>query len=550
MPPPASRGPERRAGIAILAAFAVVSVFFTGLFPRFANPNELSRFESVYAVVENGTLSIDTALKVLGDREDKAFSGGHFYSNKAPGLAFAAIPVYRALRVFFPVPHTPSAPIFVLLRLLTVTLVSGIAVAIFLRRLAPSREGPLVAFAVVFGTPFFFYARTFFSHAWTAALLFLAWDLLRKSDMSRVQSPKSKVGPASSPFPALGLRPWTLDAFSGLLAGWAAISEYTAAPLALLLALRALRGGGWKRLAPFVAASAVPLALLLFYNAACFGSPWVLSSAREARPDYAELARHGLFGFGPPNLRIAFKYLLDPARGLLWRSPVWLWLVPGFLAWRRSREERPDLLFALLAGASFFLVLTGYGNWHGGWALGNRYLLPVVFFGGLALVRALESPLSRGLFGIAAVFSAACHFLQASSWPYFPADLSFPAAEGSLWFLRHGWAAPDLLSSAGPPALAIPLLAVATAGYFSLTAARPAVPRLSVAILAALALFAATLVIAPAPSYTARLWRAGVFGGFSDLDPRREELRKVVLSAASPAEQREARGAWRTFGPR
>ncbi|HYR46220.1 MAG TPA: hypothetical protein VER78_04375, partial [Thermoanaerobaculia bacterium] len=200
MPPPASRGSERRAGIAVLAAFALVSVFFTGLFSHFSNPNEVSRFEAAYAVVENGTFSIDTAVKILGRSEDTAVSGGHLYSNKAPGLAFVAIPVYRALRAFFPRPRSASEPIFVLLRLLTVTLVSCIAIAAFLRRLRPSREGPLVAFAVVFGTPFFFYARTFFSHAWTASLLFLAWELVRKREESKVQSPKSKVGAASNSF--------------------------------------------------------------------------------------------------------------------------------------------------------------------------------------------------------------------------------------------------------------------------------------------------------------------------------------------------------------
>ncbi|HYR47119.1 MAG TPA: hypothetical protein VER78_08935, partial [Thermoanaerobaculia bacterium] len=348
----------------------------------------------------------------------------------------------------------------------------------------------------------------------------------------------------------LDLGPWTLDAFAGLLAGWAAISEYTAAPLALLLALRAARAGGWRRLVPFAAAAGIPLAMLLFYDAACFGSPWVLSSAREARPDFAALAGRGLFGFGPPSVSIAFHYLFHPGRGLLWRSPVWLWLVPGFLAWRRSREDEPDGVFALVSVAGFFLLLTGYGNWHGGWALGNRYLLPVVFFGGLVLSRSLESPLSRGLFALAAVFSAACHFLLASSWPYFPEDVPFPAASGSLWFLRHGWVNPSVLPAAGPIALILPLLAVAAAGFLAVRAARPAIPRFSIAVAGALALFVATLAASPAPSYAVRLWRGGVYGAFSGLDPRCEELRNVALAASSPAEQRAAKGMWRAFGPR
>ena len=53
---------------------------------------------------------------------------------------------------------------------------------------------------------------------------------------------------------------------------------------------------------------------------------------------------------------------------------------------------------------------------------------------------------------------------------------------------------------------------------------------------------------APRPSFPARLWRAAIFGAYSGLDPQRQELRRVVLEAATPAEQRQARGAWRLYG--
>ncbi len=123
-----------------VAGFAVLSVYFTGFFPPFGNPNELSRLEAVYAFVEQGTFSIDGAIPVLGDHEDKAVSGGHFYSNKAPGLTFAAIPVYRALRVFFPAPKSPWDAVFVLVRILTVSLLSTLAAG-EVRRASAARQG-------------------------------------------------------------------------------------------------------------------------------------------------------------------------------------------------------------------------------------------------------------------------------------------------------------------------------------------------------------------------------------------------------------------------
>ena len=68
--------------VACVAGFAVLTLYFTGLFPPFGNPNELSRVETVFAFVEQGTFRIDGAIPVLGDHEDKALSGGHFYSTR------------------------------------------------------------------------------------------------------------------------------------------------------------------------------------------------------------------------------------------------------------------------------------------------------------------------------------------------------------------------------------------------------------------------------------------------------------------------------------
>ena len=103
-------------------------------------------------------------------------------------MALAAYPIYRALRVALPPASSGTFdPIFILTRLLTVSLVCAIALRRFAARLSESADGPaagLVLFAVALGTPYLFYARSFFSHAWTAALLFLAWDRLRRAEQA------------------------------------------------------------------------------------------------------------------------------------------------------------------------------------------------------------------------------------------------------------------------------------------------------------------------------------------------------------------------------
>ena len=514
---------------AVVAAFAFTTVYFTGLFPPFANPNELSRFETVYAAVELSTFRIDGAIRVLGDHEDKSISNGSFYSNKAPGLALAAVPVYRFLRIFLPAPRSPSDGIFYWLRLLTVSSVCILALWRFLDRLSPEPVAALTGFAIAFGTPFLFYARSFFAHAWVASLLLLSWDLTRRA---RAREGSRRVE--------------HLYAAAGLLAGWAAISEYTVAPLVIVLGLSA---GSVRRLIPFAAGAALPLLLLLAYDAVCFGSPFVLSSAREAHAGYSALAGRGLFGFGWPKASVAAGYLLYPSRGLLLFSPFWLWAIPGFALWIRSGSVRgADGAWALLAVSGFFVLLTAYPNWHGGWALGNRYLLPILFLAGLALPSALSTPLSRGLFGVAAVFSALGHLWLTASWPHFPLDLPWPPATGSLWFLSRGWFAGNLFSGLRGASLLFPAAAAAAAGGLALRAAGPLTPPSAAVLAAALLLFAAPLASPPSPPYGGRLWRAAIFGAYSGLDPRREELKRVVHEASTPIEERQARGAWRLYG--
>jgi hypothetical protein len=540
--PSAEHPDPRRALFWIVAGFCAVTAYFTGVFPPFGNSNELSRLQAVVAMAEHSTFAIDLPLRTLGDHEDKAESGGHFFSNKAPGLAFAALPVYRALRLLLPAPaNRAGGAIFYAMRLLTVSLLCAIAAArlsarLLQRKAEERRAAPIIALAVLFGTPFLFYARSFFGHAWTAALLFLSWDLLRRCEEE-----------------GKGRRPAFFGAMAGLLSGWAVLSEYTVVPIALFLLLRAGWGRAWRSLLFFGAGAAVPAVLLLIYNAACFGSPWTLSSARETYPEYVALARQSLFGIGLPRPRVAWDYLFHPARGVLLFSPFLLWFFPGLVRWWRSREERADCVFVLAATVSFFLLLSGYANWHGGWSLGSRYLLPALFFAALPIARALVTPLSRGLFVVAALFSLANHLVLTSTWPHFPLDLPWPAAAGSAWFLARGWVAQNLGSLAGLPpmvSLAFPVFVLAALAVLAIRVLPPLVPRAAVAVFAGVTPLLALLLAAPEPLYTARLWRAAMLGAYSGRDPSREELLRVAAEASTPEQKRRAAWAWRTYGPR
>ena len=521
---------ERAAGAAVLLALAVPAILFTGQFPPLFNPNELSRLTAVYSFVETGTFAIDEAAARFHLVEDISRSNGRLYSNKAPGLTVAAIPVYRVLRIFFPPPPRADAAIFDLLRLLVVTPVCLLALARFLawmrRRPTPARAGPLVAAAIALGSPFLFYSRSFFSHAWTASLLFLALDRVR-------------AGEEASSTRRVGFLFWA----AGLLAGWAAISEYPTALIAGMLWLRTASRRAPMRAAFFGLGLLAPLAVLLAYDAVCFGSPFVLSSARESLPEYAKLAGEGLFGFQWPSARIALAYLFHPARGLVLFSPFWIWAIAGFEKWRRTREDRRDWAFCLAAVVFYFVAMTAYPNWHGGWSFGDRYLLPLLFPAGLALSRALDSPASRWWFAAATVFAIATHEAIASTWVHYPTDVPWPAKNGALWFLAHGWTARTVFgngAAVGYACVVLALAAAAVAYAASLGCAGLPRGRAIWAAAAGLAAFAAMLVFAPPLNFYLRAWRTEVFGTASGRDPGYSELRREIATAATPAERRRA----------
>jgi hypothetical protein len=360
-----------------------------------------------------------------------------------------------------------------------------LALARFARRVERSSGraiAPILAFAVAFGTPFLYYSRSLFSHAWTASLLFLSWDFIRSSEEGR-------------------RRVSTRLAAAGFLAGLAAISEYPAALVSAALAFRAMAGPFPRRVTSFAifAAGALPAVLALaLYDAACFGSPLRLSSACEADPGFAALAAEPLLGFRLTRSSAILGTLFSPQRGAVLFSPFWLWAVAGWVRWWRSGASRGDCVFTFAAALLVWLPIAAYPNWQGGWSFGMRYLVPGVFFAALPIPHALGSAVSRGLFLVAVAFSAAFHGLGSFAWPHFSQFMAWPAVTVSAWFVAHRAVAPNLglLAGAPPVVSLVPafvlILAALAIALRAFPSSRP--PR-AAAALAGIALFAATIAL-------------------------------------------------------
>ena len=84
-----SRPPEHLSHWKAASLLGAVLFFSFLYFYEGGGWNQNSRFDLVRAIVEQHTLRIDAYYQ---NTEDRAYVAGHYYSDKAPGLAFFSLP--------------------------------------------------------------------------------------------------------------------------------------------------------------------------------------------------------------------------------------------------------------------------------------------------------------------------------------------------------------------------------------------------------------------------------------------------------------------------
>jgi hypothetical protein len=357
------------------------SYFYTG-----GGWNQAAHFDLIRAIVEQGTIHIDAYHENTGD---KSLYDGHYYSNKAPGTAFLAVPLVAAVNFgarLLGVP--PESPSLLQVEERIATLVSGslptaaAAVFIFLIGLrcgASFHSASIGALALGLGTPNWVYGTFLWAHALVSACLVGAMTAaiyLRRHESAR--------------------RDRLLGFLTGLSIGWSILTEVQSGGAALIIGALSLwhgfEGGSLRlrRVALFLALGALgPILLLGCYNAAAFGSPLRLSYSAVVG---FEGHREGFLGVTYPKMRIVGELLIGAERGLFCFAPVMLAAPLGLLALARSSEHRPTVAATLAAFLYFLLLNASFHYWKGGWSYGPRYLAP-----GLALLSV----------GIAAAWNAA-----------------------------------------------------------------------------------------------------------------------------------------------
>jgi hypothetical protein len=360
--------------------------------------NQNATFALVRSIVESQTFAIDAYAKTTGD---VSYSGGHVYSNKPPGVAFLAVPVYaallaaeRAVGVDPTLFKVTTANAYVCTVAVCGVLGALIPAALFLygrmSGLANRRWLMAVALVIALGTPLFGYATALFVHVPSASLLFLAFVL------------------AASGRPVA----------AGFLAGLATATNYLCGPPAALIALCLLPPP--RLLLRYAAGAVLPLAALAAYQSIAFGS-FMATSIAHLPPQFT--SAHAFLGvFRVPEPAALWGVTFSPYRGLFFTAPILLLAVVGIAP--MFRRARPALL--IVAGTTLFFLLANasFNGWWGGHAISARYLLPIVPFLGVLLLYADRVP--RVLFAGVALLSIALQTMIAVVDVHVPADIQQP----------------------------------------------------------------------------------------------------------------------------
>jgi hypothetical protein len=402
-------------------------------------PNQGTRFNLDHAILEEGRLTTET---YHNNSEDKALYRGKHYTDKAPGTSFTALPVLALLRVVLRLAgvdpesasglsvqlHVATWSTATLPAFLMCWLLYGWAIRLGHSRLAAAYASVGLGLA----SPIWAYGTLFWSNALACLCLVYATSTVLDLRWSRRSEPLARTA-----------------AFAGAVAGWAVMTEFPIAPMAvtlfvvLLVGLRPW-GAYWRRLFWFGAGALVVAVILGAYNQAAFGSPFQLGYGLV---DGWDDMKQGLFGVRWPKPE-AMAGILWGAHGLVFTGPLLLFGIAGHVvALVRGRNRQVSVL-CLAFSVYPFLLNSSYAYWDGGWAYGPRHMsaaFPFLALGLAPLYEALPrwsrvvaiAALLAGIFITAIAVGTHGMTPQANSNPL--VDLYWAAFETGHYVKHTGW---------------------------------------------------------------------------------------------------------------
>lgn len=387
-----------------LALFVLCAAIYVCVSPgRISFPDDEIVFQTTRSLYERGDLVVEGIPKRTGElkgRPDGTFGwapgvDGQRYGFFGHALSVAALPMYGLGKVA--AEHAPEAwrhairsdhfwvhrrdreadftRMVVGFTNCLLTALAALLVAEWVRRLGYRFTTAIVcALAYAFGTSAFPYSRTFLSEPLSTVWLLLGAIGVGEFHRLRTAAPDrarrwlwiGAIAVAASVHTHV-LNIVAVPAYVGWML-WPLHREGV-----LVRQRRAWIGA--------IAIGAIGIGLVGLDQWSRFGDPW--QTGRYDHYSWFQMPGEGLLAM-----------LVAPGRSVWLYSPALLVALFGWPSF--SRRRRAVALFCLVTFATRLLVVSARSDWWGGWAIGPRYLLPIVPFLLLPLAELVEHPRSRG----------------------------------------------------------------------------------------------------------------------------------------------------------
>ncbi len=372
---------------------------------RIVFPDDEIVYQTTASLYERGGLSIEGIPRRTGEPKGQPTgtfgwapgSGGERYGFFGHALSVVALPLYGAGKIastrappkwrhairsdhFFVhgrSPHDDWTRLFVSL---TNCLVTPFAVALamaWVRELGFSRGASwMMGIALAFGTLMWPYTRTFLSEPLSTVALLAAALALERHHRLRTTDRRAAAR-------------WLW--VSALVVGWSVHIH-----LLNLIAVPAFVGyailPAWTQRRSLRRTWGIALVL---------GATGVLALGVSHALRYGsplESGRHGLYSHFIVPATELLALLFSPGRSLWLTSPI---LLGALLGWRTFRDRVPAAAwFSLAIVATRLLFVATRSDWWGGWAIGPRFLVPVIPFALIPIVAAWDAGSSRRRLGL------------------------------------------------------------------------------------------------------------------------------------------------------
>lgn len=208
--------------------------------------------------------------------------------------------------------------------------------------------------------------------------------------------------------------------------GYSVVTEYPSALLLCILVIYILyhlfRAGHWHRIGWLLFSGAMVALGWMIYNNAIFGGP--LNLGYEYSELWVQQHETGFMSLSIPHWDAVWGITFGNFRGLFFLSPILTLSIPGFVLWWKRGTFRSEWWVAVGCVLAMFLFNSSSIMWWGGFAVGPRYLLPMLPFMVLPLIFIFD--LSKNHTWLMTIIILMKGWAFAATWGLTLAGQSFP----------------------------------------------------------------------------------------------------------------------------